>query len=783
MSISVFHWGAARAHVDAGRITNLAPLEADRDPSPLLAGTMQSVYSGLRIGQPMVRTSWLERVTGVDHRSRRGLDGYVALGWSEALDLAAAAISETIARGGNRAIYAGSYGWASAGRFHHAPSLLHRLMNCIGGSVQHDQTYSYAAAQTICPYVVGSNDCVFGGAGTTWPSIAAHTQRMYFFGGLNARNTQINAGGLLTHESTRRAHEVARKPGFRACSISPIRDDSPASLNARWIPIRPGTDVALMLGIAHALIEGGLVDQGFLDTHTTGYERLRDYILGSDGGEARSPGWACAVTGVPEATIRDLAREMAGHRTMLTGTWSLQRADHGEQPYWMMIALAAMLGQVGLPGGGVCFGYGSIGNRGEPRSPFGSPRMDEGDNPVDLRIPVARVADLLLEPGKRVAFNGREIEYPEIDLVYWAGGNPFHHHQDLNRLVRAFARPRTIIVNEIFWTATARRADIVFPATTALERNDLTASSSDNHLMAMKRQIDPVGQARADFDIFLGLAKRLRVQHDFSLGLDEMGWLRRLYAQLADRCKRGGYPLPGFDEFWAAEAMPLPGASEHADLFADFRADPRAHPLGTRSGRIELWSRAIADLDYPDLPPHPAWLEPHEWLGNAAPDELHLISNQPATRLHAQLDPFGTSLAAKHLGREPLRMHPGDAKQRGLEAGDIVRVHNSRGACLAAVVPDDSVLPGVAQLATGAWYDPLEPGTPGSLEVHGNPNVLTSNRAASRLSQAPTHHSTLVRIERFAEELPPIRAHQAPTITAREATAPKVSQRTRGLDR
>lgn len=774
MSISVFHWGAARPRVNAGRVHTLAPFEADRDPSPLLAGTMHSLYSDLRIRQPMVRASWLERATGKDHRLARGSDGYVAVTWAKALELAAAAITATIEKHGNRAIYSGSYGWASAGRFHHAPSLLHRLMNCVGGSVQHEQTYSYAAAQTICPHVVGSNDCVFGGASTTWPSIAAHTERMFFFGGLNARNTQINAGGVLTHESTSRAAAVARKPGFRAWSISPIRDDSPASLDARWVPIRPGTDVALMLGIAHELIESGAVDRGFLDTHTVGYERLHDYIVGA-GGEPRTPRWAAAITGVAEATIRELAHEMARHRSLLTGTWSLQRADHGEQPYWMLISLAAMLGQIGAPGGGVCFGYGSIGNRGEPRSPFGSPRMEEGDNPVDLRIPVARVADLLLEPGKKLPFDGREIEYPEIDLVYWAGGNPFHHHQDLNRLVQAFARPQTIIVNEVFWTATARRADIVFPATTALERNDLAASSSDNHLMAMKRQIDPVGQARSDYDIFLGLARRLGVEAAFSLGLDEFGWLRRLYGKLAERCAKGGHPLPGFDEFWAAEVLPLPAAREQADLFADFRADPAAHPLATRSGRIELWSQTIADFGYEGLPAHPAWLEPHEWLGNAAADELHLISNQPATRLHAQLDPFGASLESKHLGREPLRLNPADARSRGVAAGDIVRVYNARGACLAAVVVDDAVMPGVAQLATGAWYDPIEPATPGSLDVHGNPNVLTSNRAASPLSQAPTHHSTLVRIERFVGELPPIRVHRPPEIAAEVACAAEFS--------
>lgn len=773
MSLSVFHWGAVRPHVEAGRVEGLAPFEGDRHPSVLLAGTHESVYSELRIREPMVRASWLKRVAGTDHRLRRGVDGYVAVGWSEALELAAQAISDTIGQHGNRAIYAGSYGWASAGRFHHAPSLLHRLMNCVGGSVQHVQTYSFAAAQIICPYVVGSNECVFGGVSTTWPTIAAHTERMFFFGGLNLRNAQINAGGVLTHETAARAEDIGRKPGFRAYSISPIRDDSPAALGAQWVPIRPGTDTALMLGIAYILIREGWVDQPFLASHTVGYERLRRYVLGEDGSVPKTPDWASAITAVPTPLMFELAQQMVQHRSLLTGTWSLQRAEHGEQPYWMMIALAAMLGQIGLPGGGVCFGYGSIGNRGEPRSPFGSPRMEEGKDPLGLRIPVARVADMLLEPGKKLTFDGGEIEYPDIRLVYWAGGNPFHHHQDLNRLVRAFAKPETIIVNEIFWTATARRADIVFPSTTALERNDLGASSSDNHLMAMKRQILPFANARDDYEIFHCLAQRLGVDAAFSLGLDEMGWLRRLYGQFAERYAYAGHPLPSFDDFWTSEVLPLPGAAEHVDLFSDFRADAERHPLATPSGRIELWSQTIADFDYPNLPGHPAWLEPCEWLGNAAPDELHLMSNQPATRLHGQLDPFGASRESKHKGREPIRLHPVDAQRRGLAAGDIVRVYNARGACLAAVTIDDALLCGVAQLATGAWYDPLEPGEPDSLEVHGNPNVLTPNLATSALSQAPAHHSTLVRVERYSDELPPIRAHQPPAIVSIQRAAPE----------
>jgi biotin/methionine sulfoxide reductase len=167
---------------------------------------------------------------------------------------------------------------------------------------------------------------------------------------------------------------------------------------------------------------------------------------------------------------------MADTRTMLTASWSLQRADHGEQPYWALVLLAACLGQIGLPGGGFGLGYGSGASLAEPPNLFPGPAMPALPNPAGLAIPAARIADCLLNPGARYDYDGKSAAYPDMRLVYWAGGNPFHHHQDLNRLRRAWRRPETIIVHEPWWTATARHADIVLPATTSLERNDIGGS-------------------------------------------------------------------------------------------------------------------------------------------------------------------------------------------------------------------------------------------------------------------------------------------------------------------
>ena len=273
---------------------------------------------------------------------------------------------------------------------------------------------------------------------------------------------------------------------------------------------------------------------------------------------SRSADWAAPITGVAADTVRDLARRAAAARSMITCAWSLQRAHHGEQPYWAAIVLAAMLGGIGLPGGGFGFGHGSINGIGAPRVDIAGPEVPLPLNPARSKIPVARIADMLLDPGASYAFDGRRYTFPDIRLIYWAGGNPFHHHQDLNRLQRAWQKPETVIVHESWWTPTARHADIVLPATTTLERNDIGGSSRDSFILAMHRAIDPIGESRNDFDIFRALAKRLGYELAFTEDRDEMGWCQWVYDQVRASATSKGIALPGFQQFWAEGFVELP---------------------------------------------------------------------------------------------------------------------------------------------------------------------------------------------------------------------------------
>ena len=757
------HWGSFDAVVRDRRVVGVQPFARDPFPGSLIEAVPDIVHAPCRIDRPHIRKGWLE---GRRRGALRGGDAFVPVSWDRAVRLVADEVRRVRAEHGPTSIFGGSYGWSSAGRFHHARSQLQRFLGLGGGYTGQVNAYSYAAAQALLPHVLGTNEVLLGRT-TDWAAIIRHAKVMLCLGGLPLRNGLVTSGGAGEHANEinlRRAAEA----GLRFIQVSPNRADVPDWCKAEWIPIRPGTDTALLLAMAHVVVTDGTQDDAFLATHCTGWDRLRAYITGESDGVAKTPAWAAPITGIPAERIVALAREIAATPAMLTATWSLQRADYGEQPYWMLAALAAILGRIGKPGEGVAYGYGSVNGMGNPRRDVPSFSMPAARNPTGAFIPVARITDMLENPGGAYHFNGREHRYPDARIVWWAGGNPFHHHQDLNRLLRAWATPETIIVQEQHWNALARHADIVLPATTTLERNDIASSGRDRFIRAMHKAIDPVGQARNDHDMLADIAEELGFRDRFTEQRNEEAWLRHLFEQWRQNCARIGVETPDFDTFWEkgwweAEA---PRRGEEYTQFAEFRADPAEHPLDTPSGKVELFSETVASFGYDDAPGHPVWIEPREWLGARQAERfpLHLLSFQPATRLHGQLDPGRVAAADKIAGREPITLNPEDAAARGLKPGDIVRVFNDRGACLGGLRTDPGLMRGVAMMATGAWFDPLQPGVPGSLCVHGNPNVLTPDVGTSRLGQGPSAQSCLVQVEKFTEALPPVRVHLPPRI-------------------
>jgi len=761
------HWGAYEVEVEDGQVTAMTPFDHDPDPSAIGPGMPQALTDAVRIKQPMVRKAWLENGPE-NHGGGRGKGPYVAVSWERAWELAATELERVRSTHGNKAIYAGSYGWGSAGRFHHPSGQLHRFMKCAGGYTDSVNTYSFAAGEVILPHTIGLGMFQQLEINTPLKTLADHSDLVVSFGGIPMKNAQVDGGGTGKH-GVKADLLKCKENGVRFVSFSPLRTDMADFLDAEWQPLRPATDVAVMIGLAYELVSNDLHNTDFLESHCTGYDKFEDYLLGRSDGVAKDADWAGAIADVNPETIRSLAKDMAANRTMINLSWSTQRSDHGEQAFWMAITLAAILGQIGLPGGGLAFGYGATNLVGRPPSRIPKPALPQGENKVRDYIPVARISDMLLNPGEEFVYDGERRPYPDIKLIYWCGGNPFHHHQDLNRMVQAWQKPDTVIVHEAWWNANARHADIIFPIATTLERNDIGVNRTDTYFFAMQQAVAPYAETKTDYEIFSGLAERLGCHTEYTEGRTAQDWIEHMYDRLRQNAAAHGEEMPGLEEFWENGYHKFPDP-EGEDFLGAFRNDPSANPLGTPSGKIEIFSEKIDSFGYDDCPGHAVWQEPVEWLGSDLTQKypLHLISNQPDTRLHSQYDNGGFSQGNKEKGREPASMNPVDAAARGIEDGDAIKLFNDRGACLSAVRLTEGVMPGVIRLPTGAWYDPLEPGEAGSLEVHGNPNVLTRDAGTSSLAQGPSAMATLVEVEKFDGELPPIKVFTPPEVIREE---------------
>ena len=765
--ITAAHWGIFRAKVEDGKLTGLAPFEHDASPSPNISRLAQLPYAAARIRYPMVREGFLKN--GPASRERRGEEKFVRVSWETALDLVASEMKRVYAEYGPSAVFGHSYGWKSTGKVNAANTLQRRLLNLLGGYVKGENSYSTAAIAKILPYVVGTPDP----RSTAWDVVLEHAERIVFWG---ADPIVTNDVDWLTtlHKGTGCIRKLKDK-GIKTYSINPIATDTCEFLGSEWIAPRPGTDCALMLGMIHELVKTGTADTAFLEKYTSGWRLFLDYVLGRRDGVEKTPEWAEEKTGVKADVIRRLAHDFREHRTMIMMGWGIQRIQYGEQPHWMGFALAAALGQIGLPGGGIGTNYhyssggspmatgpflGGISSAVKPIKPSAQPC--KGSN----AIPVARFVDCFLHPGKTIDFNGRKVTYPEVKLVMWAGGNPFAHQPDTTKLARAWKKPETVIVTDTVWTATARHADIVLPAATVFEHNDITniGTYSNDGIVAMQQAIKPQWESKPDYWIFSELAKRLGCEAEFTESLDEMGWIKRLYGESKAMGERIGAKLPAFEDFWQKGYVlfDVQDKDRNYVAFADFRKDPKANPLATESGLIQLYSPKIEGYGYKDCLAYPSYIEPAEGVNTrTAETPLALMACKSRGRLHSQLDCTESRECAAIKGREPCWINPADAEPRGIRNGDVVLVKNKRGALLAGACVTERIMPGVVVVHHGAWYDPQKTAE-GLVDVHGNSNTLTMDEPTSNLACGNIASTALVEVERWQGELPPVKVFLAP---------------------
>jgi anaerobic dimethyl sulfoxide reductase subunit A len=533
----------------------------------------------------------------------------------------------------------------------------------------------------------------------------------------------------------------AKERGARIVSVDPKYTVSAATFADQWIPIRPGTDAAMLIGMAYVIINERLQDQAFLDNYTVGFARFRDYVLGIDDGMAKTPGWAELITGVPAATIVNLARDYASIKpAALIGGMGPGRTAYGEQYHRAAMTLAAMTGNVGVHGG---WSGGRATATMPPSSykqamwaPSGARNAVEEDTPPSKdifpgremwvwglgKINRHRLTDAILK-GKA---GGYPVDYR---LLFIINSNFLNQGLNTNRSIKAWRKLEFIAVAEQFMTTTAKFADVLLPVNTFMERNDICAGMSTPPFYGfMNKVIDPLYESKSHLEIAAELAQRLGIS-GYGDKEDE-AWLREI-TKAADFA---------YDEF-KKEGIQKVRLSEPYVAFKEEVEDPKGSSFWTTSGKIEIYSQRIADMNNPLLPPIPEYIETWESRDDPLSEKypLQLITTHFKRRAHSQ---FENIPWLRELQTQAVLINSTDAEARGIEDGNIVRVFNDRGEIIIPATVTECIMPGVVDIPQGAWYDP----DPSGADRGGCANVLTRDEP-SPAGAMPTN-TALVQIEK-----------------------------------
>ncbi len=673
------------AHVREGRVVQIKHNPA---ASPRLAGCAkgarlhEALYAPDRLKRPLVRTG------------PRGSGQFKEAAWPEALDLVSDRLADIQARYGNEAILHLGGSGACRGALHNTQHLTTRFLSLFGGYTESYGNYSAAAGDYATPFVLGTRMAGIDAATLQFSSFV-------ILWGANPSDTRLSS------ETYARLRE-ARANGVDMVVIDPQRSNTARELEAEWIPVLPGTDVALMMAVLYVLLQEGLVDRPFITRYSVGFDDLEDHVLGRDDGQPKTPEWASRLCGTPPDRILSLARHYGqSHPAALIPGLSIQRTVGGEEAIRMSIALQVATGNLGVLGGSS--GALTWGKLPPPRVG----RITSPGNPCSASVPVVRWPDAILE--------GRSGGYPsDIKAVYNVGGNFLVQGSDVGKSIRAFETLDFAVCHDYVLTPTARYCDVVLPVTTPLEREDIIITSGANYLLYAQQAVPPQHNAKNDYDIFCELAERLGFLDQYSEGRSAREWLEHF---LAD----SEVPDP---EAFKREGIYMAPDQLRVGL-ADFVADPDAHPLATPSGRVEIASEPYAATGFPAIPNC-------RLLARSDKFPLRLVTPHPRLRIHSQ---WGDLEA--HGNREPhlLRMNSHDARTRGIGDGDRVLVQSPQGRLSIKVTVTGDVMRGVASLCEGVWPR----FGPGGIDEAGSANVLTSTEPTLP-SHATRTHSVMVEV-------------------------------------
>lgn len=592
----------------------------------------------------------------------RGSGRFQRVSWDEALDEIADKLETLKNRWGTEALFVPPGSGTGRGALHNTGTLPLRLFRAWGRVTSSLGWYSNTASNFAVNEVFGTRQ-----AGMD-PSLLSKS-RLIVLWGYNPRDTRF--GSFIESALTQ-----ARDRGTPIWVIDPRKTASVKSFNARWIPILPGSDAVLMAAMLYEVLRQGWADRSFLDRYTHGFPSLEEHILGKDDGIPKSPGWAAPHCGIPEETIRQMAREYAqtSPAALLPGL-SIQRVSGGEEAYRLAAALQAATGNTGRAGGssGVCIWNGL---------PIpGVEKISPDTGPEPFRLPINLWVRAALG---RLAPREKQWQPPApLKGYYGVGNNYFLQSSDMNATRRALEQMDLMVVHDLFLTPTAAMADYVLPATHFLEREDLI-TGNDNYLFYSRKILDPPGEALDDFEILRRLSTRLGLEDPFTGGKTAGEWLEEIVTTSAVE-DPGHFRFSGIYRGERHDRMGLEA----------FLQDPEGHPLATGSGLIHFDSPAYRDWNFPAHPsPRPPEAPPGFSLRLVTPHHRLLINSQNA------------NLAWVSKKEVPgIRMHPADAAARGIREGDAVKVTGETGELITPVRLTDEVSPGVTWMTQGSWSE------------------------------------------------------------------------------
>jgi anaerobic dimethyl sulfoxide reductase subunit A len=487
----------------------------------------------------------------------------------------------------------------------------------------------------------------------------------------------------------------AKRSGARIICVDPRLNHAGKALAEQWIAVRPGTDTAMMIAMAHVMITEDLYDRRFIETYTHGFEKFADYVLGKEDGLAKTPEWAQEITAVGAEVIRALARDYATVKpAAFIAGWAPGRSAFGEQYHRAASVLSAMSGNIGTAGGYAAGGVGRV--------PMGFLK-EVLPVPGDLN-PQIHISDIY-----KALMEGKSGGYPsDIKLLYIVGCNLLNQFLNVNKGVEALKKPEFIVIHERFMTPTARFADLVLPVTTSMEGEDIGQPwSGSPYFTFLNKAIEPLPETKSDLEIFTELAQRLGIK-GYNDKSDEE-WLKSFVKTTAD--------LPDYEIFKEKGFHQI----EIKEPWVAFRAQVDNHlPFPTPSGKIEIYSQKIAEMNNPLLPPIPKYIEP--WEGPRDPLRaqypLQLVSPHARTRVNSQFDNIPS---LKALADDTAWLSREDADNRGIVDGERVKIYNDRGKMMVTAKVTDRIMPGVVSFDAGAWYRPDAQG----IDLGGCVNVLT----------------------------------------------------------